>query len=84
MRVMRARGSNPGEVEPLTGIDGGQGFLKVGLVLNEPTEDTQAGVGERSKYHQVCVFFISSFDYEKFRECVPRFSSSVVSKSYSC
>ena len=54
MRVLRSRGANPGEVVPLTGKDGGQGFLKVGLVVNEPKEDSELDQGGRSKYVEVC------------------------------
>lgn len=53
MRVIRSRGSNPGEVEALTGLDDGQGFLKVAFVVVDKEQDTVREKGERSKYSEV-------------------------------
>ena len=55
LRTIQSRGLDHGQVEPLIGVDGGQGFLKIGLILNECQvgEDSR---GERSKYTEV-------FDY---------------------
>ena len=52
MRVTRARGFNPGEVEALTGLDDGQGLLKVAMVENDEDDKTKDNEG-RSKYTEV-------------------------------
>ena len=55
MRVVRERGCNPGDIEPLTGIDDGQGFLKVGLVINDPKAEVENDSSSRSKYSEVSI-----------------------------
>ena len=49
MKVIRERGVNPGEVEAITGIDDGQGFLKVGMVVIDAKEDEDKQEGGRAK-----------------------------------
>ena len=50
MKVIRERRANPGEVEAITGMDDGQGFLKVAMVVIDAKEDEIKQVGGRAKY----------------------------------
>ena len=70
MRVIKARGLNPGEVEPLTGIDSGQGFLKVGMIINDLEENDEPEEGTRAKYSEVKILirfkkFIVFYNFKK-------------------
>ena len=53
LRVIKSRGLNPGEIEPLTGLDDGQGFLKIALVVVDPDDDSEKEKGSRCKYSEV-------------------------------
>ena len=52
LRTIQSRGLDHSQVEPLIGVDGGQGFLKVGLILNE-CQTVEESKGKRSKYSEV-------------------------------
>ena len=56
MRVIRERGANPGDVEAVTGIDDGQGFLKVAIIMIDTKEDEVKQEGDIAKYSEVCIF----------------------------
>ena len=53
LNVVQARQVEMVNLEPLIGIDGGQGFLKVGLILVETENGPTSPTGERSKYSEV-------------------------------
>ena len=55
MKVIRERRPNPGEDEVITGMDNGQGFLKVAMVVIDAKEDENKQEGGRAKYSEgVC------------------------------
>ena len=78
LRTIQSRGLDHSQVEPLIGVDGGQGFLKVGLILNE-CQTEEESKGERSKYSEV-LLFLKKINNHLFssRGCVLRCSNQAV------